>query len=230
MNVKGHLPVTLLDWEGKIATVLFLGGCNFRCAFCHNPELVLRPDQQPSVPFEDVIAYLAGKKGWIDGVVITGGEPTLSASLRPMIDEIRSLGYPVKLDTNGSNPAILSSLLDDGVIASVAMDIKGSINDYCAITGSDVAPETIRESIKLILRSGVEHEFRTTAYPPAVSLAQLPDIASELAEEGALKYVVQQFNPAKSLAPEASEVKPYRVQDLEDAVAVCNGFVPTKLR
>ncbi len=230
MNVKGHLPVTLLDWEGKVATVLFLGGCNFRCAFCHNPELVLCPDQQPTVPFEDVTAYLAGKKGWIDGVVITGGEPTLSASLRPMIDEIRSLGYPVKLDTNGSNPDILSSLLDDGLIASVAMDIKGHINDYGTITGSDVAPESIWESIKLILRSGVEHEFRTTAYPPAVALEQLPSIASELAKEGAIKYVVQQFNPAKSLAPEAAEVKPYRIQDLENAVGLCNKFVPTKLR
>ena len=85
VNVKGHLPVTLLDWEGKVATVLFLGGCNFRCAFCHNPELVLRPDTQPDVPFDDVTAYLAGKKGWIDGVVITGGEPTLTPGLRPLI-------------------------------------------------------------------------------------------------------------------------------------------------
>ena len=147
VNIKGHLPVTLLDWEGKVATVLFLGGCNFRCPFCHNPELVLRPDEQPTVPFEDVTAYLAGKKGWIDGVVITGGEPTLSPGLRPLIEKIRALGYPVKLDTNGSNPSVLGALLDAGLVDYVAMDIKSRFEDYAAATQTDVSIKAIIEGL-----------------------------------------------------------------------------------
>ena len=120
--------------------------------------------------------------------------------------------------------------MDDGLIDCVAMDVKTVFDEYAAATQSDIAVETLETSIKLILSSGVEHEFRTTAYPPAVTLEGLADIASYLGKAGASKYVVQQFNPAKSLTSEAANVTPYKIPDLEQAVMNCNQFLPTKLR
>jgi pyruvate formate lyase activating enzyme len=230
VSVKDYLPASMLDWEGKVASVLFVSGCNFACPFCHNPDLVKSPSTLKSASFNDIKEYLIDKQGWIDGVVITGGEPTLAPDLKEIIDEIRSLGLPVKLDTNGSRPEILSDLISDGVLDYIAMDIKSIFSKYPTVTKSNVNPETIKESINLIIRSSIEHEFRTTAYPGAVTIKDLVEIACYLGDMSADSYVIQQFRNDKVLDPEAASVKPYWIKDLEQAVEECNKNLPTKLR
>jgi pyruvate formate lyase activating enzyme len=220
----------MLDWEGKVAAVLFLGGCNFACSFCHNPELVRHPGNLPSVKFSDILTYLEDKKGWLDGVVITGGEPTLAPDLKGMIREIRSLEYPVKLDTNGSRPEVLADLISEGLLDYIAMDIKTTFAKYASVTNSNIDPKIIESGINLIIRSSISHEFRTTAFPGAVNPVDIVDIAVYLHKQGAEKYVVQQFRNAKVLNDVAAETTPYQSEVLEKAVGECNTYLPTKLR
>lgn len=228
--VKDYIPVSMLDWEGKVASVLFIGGCNFSCSFCHNPELVRHPEKLKSVEFGDINSYLIDKQGWIDGVVITGGEPTLAPDLKGIIEEIRSLGLPVKLDTNGSRPDILNELISDGLLDYVAMDIKTTFDKYKSVTKSSINSKEIQDSINLIIRSSFDYEFRTTAYPGAVTLRDLVDISSYLGDMSANQYMVQQFRNAKVLDKEAAGTKPYWIKDLRTTVEECNINLPTRLR
>jgi pyruvate formate lyase activating enzyme len=228
--IKDYLPVSMLDWEGRVATVLFFGGCNFACSFCHNPELVRHPEKIKPIPFKDIQDYLTDKKGWIDGVVITGGEPTFTPGLKGMIQDIRSLGFPIKLDTNGSHPEILDDLLLDGLLDYVAMDIKSTFEKYANVTNSDIDAVRIEESINLIIRSNVQHEFRTTAYPGAVTRDDLIEIARYLGNMSASRYIVQQFRNDKVLDMKAKSTKPYGIEDLKEIVGVCNKYLPTILR
>jgi pyruvate formate lyase activating enzyme len=228
--VKDFLPASMLDWEGKVATVLFYGGCNFACPFCHNPELAGNPESLKPVPFSEIKGYLLDKQGWIDGVVITGGEPTLAPDLKDTIKEIRALGLPVKLDTNGSRPEIIEGLIFEGLIDYVAMDVKSTFKKYATVTKSNVDPQTIAESINLIIRSSISHEFRTTAYPGATTLPEIEEIAHYLGDMSAMGYVVQQFRTSRTMDPEAAKVKPYAIVNLEETVKACNKYLPTKLR
>ncbi|MFA5867728.1 MAG: anaerobic ribonucleoside-triphosphate reductase activating protein [Actinomycetota bacterium] len=228
--VKDYIPASMLDWEGKVASVLFIGGCNFSCAFCHNPELIRHPEKLKSVSFDEITDYLTDKQGWIDGVVITGGEPTLTPSLRDIIERIRFLDLPVKLDTNGSRPDILADLISEGLLDYVAMDIKAVFDKYGSVTNSQISPLTIEESINLIIRSRIHHEFRTTAYPAAVTLVDIVEISDYLGNMSAERYAIQQFRNDRVLNEEAAKVKPYWIKDLERAAEECNKNLPTKLR
>lgn len=229
-SVKGFLPITMLDWEGKVATVLFIGGCNFRCSFCHNPELVLDQESLAPVLFSDIKSYILNKKGWIDGVVVTGGEPTTSPELMDILKEIKALEMPVKLDTNGSNPAILEEVLSAGLADFVAVDIKTVFERYPEVTRTNIDASAIIESINLIMRFRTEHEFRTTAYPPAVSPDDLVEIARYLGEHGGKRYFIQQFKPDRVLSTVAAEVVPYKLHILEEAAQMCDKYIPTKVR
>lgn len=228
--VKDYLPSSMLDWEGKMAAVLFMGGCNFACPYCHNPELVKNPDRLDSIPFKKITDYLVDKRDWIEGVVITGGEPTLTPGLKEIIEELRVLSLPVKLDTNGSHPDILEILISEGLLEYVSMDIKAVLRKYSSVTNSNIDPETINQSINLIIRSSIDHEFRTTAFPGAVSLTDLVEISSYLGRLGAKRYAIQQFQPRKTLDPEAALTAPYLIRDLERITEECNMNLPTKLR
>jgi pyruvate formate lyase activating enzyme len=213
-----------------MATVLFLGGCDFRCPFCHNPELAEnRPSLKP-VPMAEIDAYLAEKSGWIDGVVVTGGEPTLCRSLPELLRSIKTKGYGVKLDTNGTRPDVLKRLIDDGLVDFIAMDIKSVPEKYEAAAGMPVDYADISRSINLIISSGLDHEFRTTLYPPAVNLDDIVRIASELAKTGAKRYAVQQFNPKLCLSREAQDVEPIGITHVEKAVETCRKSLETVLR
>jgi pyruvate formate lyase activating enzyme len=229
-SVKGFLPITMLDWEGKVATVLFIGGCNFRCSFCHNPELVLDQGSLDSILFSDIKSYILNKKGWIDGVVVTGGEPTISPELMDILKEIKALEMPVKLDTNGSNPAILKEILSAGLADFVAMDIKTVFERYPEVTRTNIDASAIIESINLIIRFRKDHEFRTTAYPPAVAPDDLVEIARYLGKHGGQRYAIQQFKPDRVLSTVAAEVVPYRLHILEEAAEKCDEYIPTKVR
>lgn len=173
MNIHGLQKTTLLDYPGHVAATLFTGGCNFRCPFCHNGNLVLNPGSQPEIPMEEIMFFLEKRQGILDGVCITGGEPTLQPDLEDFIKEIRSLGYLVKLDTNGYRPKVLEKLLENGLLDYVAMDIKASKENYAKTVGLDkcvgqgtnesvFALESIERSVELLKNSEIDYEFRTT--------------------------------------------------------------------
>lgn len=165
--IKGIQKTTLVDYPGKVAATIFAAGCNFRCPFCHNSTLVIedKKNNLPDIPAEEMLAYLARRTHQLDGVCITGGEPTIHQNLPEFIKKIKELGYQVKLDTNGTNPQMLKELLVANLLDYIAMDIKGPLESYAQIVGVDVDVEKIRASITLIINSGVKHEFRTTVLP-----------------------------------------------------------------
>lgn len=164
MAIHGFNKLTLLDYPGKVAAVIFLGSCNFRCPFCQNSELVLDPASQPVISEEEIIKYLEKRKGILDGVCITGGEPALCEDLPMLCGKIKALGYAVKLDTNGSRPDVVRSLAEKGLIDMVAMDIKSSKENYAKTAGlAALSLEPIEETADFLLRGSLPYEFRTTA-------------------------------------------------------------------
>jgi pyruvate formate lyase activating enzyme len=163
MQIHGFNKTTLLDYPGHIGATIFLGGCNFRCPFCHNASLVLTPANQPTLPEEEIFKTLNKRKGILEGVCITGGEPTLYPDLIPFIQRIKDMGYLIKLDTNGYNPTTIQELLNKQLIDYIAMDIKNSKEKYNISTGlGGLDTSRITESISLLLTSDIEYEFRTT--------------------------------------------------------------------
>ena len=206
-QIKGFIENTLIDWPGRIAAEVFLAGCNFRCPFCHAGHLVLRPNTLESIPFETVRAALTARGEWIDGVVISGGEPTTCKELPALIDAFAAMGYPVKLDTNGSAPDVLESLIDAGTIAAVSMDVKGPLDErYDRLAGVAVDLAAIRRSIALLMSGRIaEVEFRTTVPPGYLDEEAVIDIARSI--EGAPAYVLQAFKSGDCLEAAMNEVR-----------------------
>ncbi len=161
MKIFGFQKMTLLDFPGKVACTVFTGGCNFRCPFCHNARLVTHIDD-PEIAKEEILSYLYKRKGLLDGVCITGGEPLLQSDIADFISEIKAMGYAVKLDTNGADPEKLAELIDQGLLDYVAMDIKNSKEKYALTCGVDVDIQKIEKSVELLKSGRVEYEFRTT--------------------------------------------------------------------
>lgn len=161
MDIYGLLKLTLLDYPGKVACTVFTGGCNFRCPFCHNTPLVEKDDRD-IITEERFFDFLSKRQGVLDAVCISGGEPLLAADIIPFMEEIKKLGFSVKLDTNGSMPEKLISVIESGFCDYVAMDIKNSIDEYSVTSGTNVDTAKILESIEYIKICGIEHEFRTT--------------------------------------------------------------------
>ena len=192
---------SLIDYPGKLCCVLFTSGCNFDCPYCHNPELAKGHIQQ-ALPLKEknIYDFLALRKGFLDGVVISGGEPTLHKDISSICRNIRGMGYPIKLDTNGSRPKILKQLIDDGCVDYVAMDIKTDPFAYCPLIAKDCKPERILTSIKIIMESNIPHEFRTTCIKPLVN-SKIVERISKLIQ-GAHLYALQRFHKEKVLHPE----------------------------
>lgn len=222
ISIKGFLPSTLIDWPGKVAAILFTYGCNFRCPFCHNPELVLENSDE-DLDLEEILKFLRERKKWIDGVVITGGEPTLWPDLPLLIQILKKEGFLVKLDTNGTNPSLLSSLLDEKLIDYVAMDIKGPLERYPEITRRDVKEEDILSSINLIMKSGIDYEFRTTILPYFHKKEDIEKIGKLI--KGAKKFYLQQFYPTKTLDPNFMNEESYLKEDLLEFQKIIAPFV-----
>lgn len=192
MTIHGFQKMTLLDYPEKVACTIFTAACNLRCPFCHNAGLVTKIETAERIDESEVLAYLQKRKGILDGICITGGEPTLQKDLADFIRKIRDLGYAVKLDTNGTNPAVLQSLLDEGLLDYVAMDIKNTPEKYEATVGVpsfDVTP--IQQSIDLLLAGRVDFEFRTTVVAEYHTPEDIGKIARWLS--GAPRYFLQPF-------------------------------------
>jgi pyruvate formate lyase activating enzyme len=201
MEIKGFVETSFVDWPGRICAVLFLPACNLRCPFCHNQDLVLHPEGLPSYPWEFISRRLLALKPWLDGVCVTGGEPTLQPDLSDLLRKIHCLGLSVKLDTNGTRPVVLRRLIALGLIDHLAMDIKGPLDEktYGQCSGAAVSISEIRKSMDLILSGKVAGEFRTTVVPQWHTPSVLARMALEL--EKAPKWTRQEFNPAQAMDP-----------------------------
>jgi len=216
ISIRGFLETSFLDWPGKVVSVLFLPGCNFRCPFCHNHALVLNPGGLEEIPRSYIMARLAELEGWVDGVCISGGEPTIHPYLPSFIAEIKSLGLPIKLDTNGSNPHVLQSLVEEGLVDSVAMDVKGPLDEvnYSRAAGVPVDLEKIRESICFLKQGKVDYRFRTTVVPALHKEEDLLHLAHHLS--GSSSFTLQNFNPEDPLDPQLKGTSPYTEEWLQE--------------
>lgn len=205
MRIGGLQKVSLIDFPGKIAAVVFTQGCNFRCPYCHNPDLVPPESRGALLPVEEVLAFLEKRRGRLDGVVLTGGEPTVQTGLPDFLETVRAMGYPVKLDTNGSNPGILEELLGRGLLDYVAMDLKAPERKYGLFSGADVPFSRIRETMNLLRFSGVPFEFRTTVALSILDEVDLREIVDMLGPED--RFVLQRFVPSRTLDPRLAAEK-----------------------
>ncbi len=196
MKISGLQKLTLLDYPGRMACTVFTYGCNFRCGFCHNALLVTE-ENNDIISEDEFFSFLRKRQGILDGVCISGGEPTLQSDLTEFIEKAKALGYSVKLDTNGSRPDVLKSLIDKKLIDYVAMDIKNSIEKYSMTCGCEVDISAIKESVSTIIESGIDHEFRTTTVKEYHTAEDFESIADWL--KGDSKYFLQHFEDSGNL-------------------------------
>ena len=227
MQIEGMQKLTLLDYPGKTAAILFAHGCDFRCPFCHNAGLVIRPAAN-TVSEEEILTYLKKRQGLLDGVVLTGGEPLLQADTGALLEKIRALGYAVKLDTNGSFPDRLQALLDAGLVDYVAMDIKNRPEKYRETAGcTDAQLAAVRRSVELLLAGNVDYEFRTTVTGKLHTPEDIGAAAAWIA--GAKRYFLQPFKDSGDLVG-AGDFTP-DAATLADMLTRARQFVPnTELR
>lgn len=197
MYISGFQKVSLVDYPGLITAIVFTRGCNFRCPWCHNPELVNPEMYETLIEPEAILTFLKTRIGKLDAVTITGGEPTLHADLPQLINEIRKLGFKIKLDTNGTNPDMLTHLIHKNLLDYIAMDVKAPLTKYDFITQTSVSVTAVRKSIHIIQNSGVDHEFRTTYIPQLLNEQDIDDIRIMLGCTD--NYFVQPFHCEKLL-------------------------------
>ncbi|MBN2351109.1 MAG: anaerobic ribonucleoside-triphosphate reductase activating protein [Spirochaetales bacterium] len=216
MLIGGFVPFSLIDYPPHTSCVVFTQGCNFRCPYCHNPELIAMGSGQRFLlkPFFD---FLSERRGKLDAVVVTGGEPTLQEDLEEFVRRIAELGFAVKLDTNGSNPEVLRRLLKGGLVRAVAMDVKAPLERYAEATGGEgdgTTIEAVSRSIRLLLRSKVEYEFRTTVVKELLAPADVLAVGRLL--KGAECYTLQRFVPAKTHDPRYADATSFSDAEFEE--------------
>ncbi len=223
MRIGGLQKCSLIDYPGKISAIIFTIGCNFRCPYCHNPELV--DETATAVTEEEIFSFLERRRNLLDAVTITGGEPTVHEDLIPFIERIRALGFLVKLDSNGTNPHVLKEALVRGLVDYIAMDIKSPLARYSETVARPVDVEKIRESIWLIMESGVNYEFRTTVVKSLLSPEDIRAIGEEI--RGAKQYFLQKFVPTKTLNPAFIRKTTYTDAEFEDMRTMLAPYVGT---
>jgi pyruvate formate lyase activating enzyme len=199
MRFGGLQRLTLSDYPGRVAAVAFASGCNFRCAYCHNPALLGGRSEESPYTTRDVLNLLDRRRGKLNGLVISGGEPTLQRTLIPFSRQVKARGLAIKLDTNGSRPEVLRQLLEEELVDYVAMDIKAPLERYDSVAGAREVARAIGQSIELILCAAVDHEFRTTVVKPLLAEDDVVSIGCML--YGTARYVLQPFVPDQTLDP-----------------------------
>ena len=215
MDIQGLQKLTLLDYPGHVACTVFLGGCDLRCPFCHNAELI---GAAPALMGEEeLLAFLKKRQGILEGVAFTGGEPLLRPGLPALLRRVRALGYPVKLDTNGTGPKMLGDLLNAGLLDYVAMDIKNSPSLYAKTCGGRDVLEAVKESAGLLLKGTADYEFRTTVCAPLHTPESMADIGQWL--QGARRYFLQPFeNPGALVGSGVTALQDTELDRLREAV------------
>jgi pyruvate formate lyase activating enzyme len=223
-RIVGFNRTSLLDWDGCVTAVIYLPGCNFRCPFCHNRELVLEPEQFQDIPFDFVRQFVEENREFLDGIVVTGGEPTMHPDLPQLLRKVKQLGVKVKLDTNGSNPDMLEDLIGAGLVDFVAMDLKAPLDArYEDLAGAKVDVERLKRSVKVIMQSGVDYEFRTTMVPILLKPEDYESMAAFIAT--ARRYVLQHFVPKNTLDPNLSVIKPLDQGKVRQIAERCKPYV-----
>lgn len=222
MLIYGLQRLTLLDYPGKVACTVFTGGCNFRCPFCHNASLVTGGLPQ-AIPEEEVFALLKKRVGVLDGICVTGGEPLLQKDIEEFLTRVKALGYSVKLDTNGSFPEKLKSLVNKKLADYVAMDIKNSYEKYALTAGTPVDIDAVSESVEFLLSGAVEYEFRTTIVKGFHTVENVADIASRI--RGAKRYFLQSFKDSGDIIDEGCEG--VSREALAEMLAAVQKYVPS---
>ncbi len=209
IEIKGFVETSFLDWQGKLCSVLFLPSCNFRCPYCHNHSLIFHPEQYAAIRLEDVLDRLHSLRNWIDGVCLSGGEPTLHTDLPLLVQEIKRHGFLIKLDTNGSNPQRLENLIKAGEVDFVSMDVKAPLDPfrYSRSVGLPVKLKPILKSIEILKRGKVDYEFRMTVVPGLHQEEDIQTLGDQL--RVGPRFILQNFNPENPLDPSLKNIVPY---------------------
>jgi len=226
LEIKGFIETSFLDWDGKVVSTLYVAGCNFHCPFCHNSGLIEKPQEYETIPLDKIENFLLERKDFVDGICLTGGEPTLhkNKGLFEFLKRVKELGFQVKLDSNGLDPGCLGSLVAGKLVDYIAMDIKGPLDErYDKLSGVKTDLSKVKQSIKLIMESGLDYEFRTTVVPTLLSAEEVFEIVKGL--KGAKKFVLQQFVAAHCWDEKLRTVKPYDKEVLEKMMKECEPYV-----
>lgn len=213
MKIGGLRRVSLIDYPGFICATVFLQGCNFKCPYCHNPELVDPSLFRTSIKENNVMEFLDSRKGKLDAVTICGGEPTIQDDLNHFIKQIKKMGFAVKLDTNGSQPHVIKALIAEKLIDFIAMDVKAPLDKYKDIVKTNVNQDSIKESIKIILKATIPYEFRTTVVQSQLEEDDILQIAKLIS--GASHYVLQNFVPSITLDKKFQKEKTFSGDTLQ---------------
>ena len=233
VEIKNFVPLSCVDWDGKVSAVIFLPNCNFRCPFCYNTALVLSPEKLETKPFKEIRQHLRKNKGWLDGIVITGGEPTINEKLPSFCEQIKELGLGVKLDTNGTNPAMLERLVEEALVDYVALDVKAPLNVEAYSKAAGVNAENlmaqVEKTVHILLEGSVDYEFRTTLVPTIHCEEDMEQICGRI--KGCRKYVLQNFiGDVETLYPKLRNVKPFSIAEMERFLELAKKKVPNTLQ
>jgi len=210
MQIKGIQKTSLIDFPGKICSVIFVNNCNFKCHYCHNPELI--EGNLDNLDENEILEFLDRRKNYVDSIVISGGEPCLQEDLINFIKNVKEIGLFIKIDTNGSRPDVLKELIDNKLVDYIAMDIKAPFEKYKDVIKGDVDLEKIRESVKLIKESNVDYEFRTTILPKLLNKEDIKIICEEI--KNAKRYYLQQFRNIKTLNKDYENEESYNNEEI----------------
>ena len=212
IDVKGFLETSFVDWPGKVASVVFLPRCNYRCPYCHNHRLVTDPQSYVSWPLDNVLQRLCALRDWVDGVCVTGGEPTLHAGLPGMLRRLRDEGWAIKLDTNGSRPEVVGELLDAELLDAVSLDVKAPLEPipYRRNGGEGANPEPVQRTLELLARAGLPVEVRTTVHPQLLSFEELRRLVDQAGSVlgDRMRYKLQRCRTEQTLDPAMEETRP----------------------
>ncbi len=226
------MPISLSDWDGKVASVIFLPHCNMRCPFCYNKNLVLCPEKMPTITLKQVLAYLDENKGWIDGVVITGGEPTLHKDMPDLCKRVKELGLKVKVDTNGTNPAVVSELIEKKLVDYVALDVKAELtreaySNACGVDASSLVQE-IKSTVATLSSGKVEYEFRTTVVPKLHKITDIKRICSAIKD--CTKFALQNFKPnVETINPTFQTTKSFSKAEMDMFLKAARRIIPNTI-
>lgn len=223
MFIGGLQKFSLIDYPEKICAIVFTQGCNFRCGYCHNPELSECKNFKEIIPEKEVFDFLKNRKGKLDAVTVTGGEPTLQPDLLKFLRKIKKMGFLVKLDSNGSNPDVLEKVIKEKLADYIAMDIKAPLKKYKDIVNFSIDTERIKRSIELIKSSGIDYEFRTTVVRSQLNINDLSNIGKLI--EGSKLYALQKFIPTKMLNKDFVNEHSYSDLEFEGIKGIMEDFV-----
>ena len=220
MKFGGFIKNSFVDYPNEITAVVFTICCNFDCWYCHNKELYKDISKLNVIDESEVLKFLKSRKGMLDGLVVSGGEPTIHPEIKDFIIKVKKLDYKVKLDTNGTNPKLLKDLIDNKLVDFVAMDIKTDLPKYLSTVGREVKVEDLKQSIKIIMNSKIDYEFRTT-FTPDINFKDFENAVKEIA--GATSFAIQKYNPQ---AEDTKHLTPHTLADFNKALEIAKKYIP----